>query len=43
VLQHVNGNPVEDFWAYATGRFQRCRNLMDSAEYMSHLEAVQQG
>ena len=24
VIQHVNENPVEDFWAYAVGRFERC-------------------
>jgi thiamine kinase-like enzyme len=28
VIQHVNGNPVDDFWAYATGRFERCQALM---------------
>ena len=33
VIQHVNGNPAEDFWAYATGRFERCRTLMDQPEY----------
>ncbi len=43
VIQHVNGNPAEDFWAYATGRFDRCRSLMDSPEYAGHLEAVQLG
>ncbi|MBI5088285.1 MAG: phosphotransferase family protein [Actinobacteria bacterium] len=43
VIQHVNGNPAEDFWAYATGRFERCRVLMDSPEYAGHLEAVQLG
>jgi thiamine kinase-like enzyme len=43
VIQHVNGNPAEDFWAYATGRFDRCRALMDMPDYGSHLEAVQQG
>ncbi len=24
LLQHADGNPAEDFWAYATSRFQRC-------------------
>jgi thiamine kinase-like enzyme len=33
VIQHVNENPVDDFWAYATGRFERCRSLMATAEF----------
>jgi thiamine kinase-like enzyme len=33
VIQHVNGNPVDDFWAYAVGRFDRCRTLMASPEF----------
>jgi thiamine kinase-like enzyme len=40
VLQHVNGNPVEDFWAYAVGRFERCRTLMASPEFGDHLAAI---
>ncbi|MGD9703443.1 MAG: phosphotransferase [Acidimicrobiia bacterium] len=40
VLQHVNGNPVEDFWAYAIGRFERCRALMATAEFADHLAAI---
>ncbi len=28
VIQHVNGNPAEDFRAYAENRFRRCRDLM---------------
>jgi thiamine kinase-like enzyme len=40
VLQHVNGNPVEDFWAYAVGRFQRCQALMASPEFADHLAAI---
>ncbi len=27
VIQHVNGNPADDFWAYATGRFERCQRV----------------
>jgi thiamine kinase-like enzyme len=37
VIQHVNDNPAEDFWAYATNRFLRCRALMTSPEFASHL------
>jgi thiamine kinase-like enzyme len=33
VIQHANGNPADDFWAYAVGRFQRCRQLMATDEY----------
>ncbi len=33
IVQHVNDNPVEDFWAYAVGRFERCRNLMSTPAY----------
>jgi len=40
VIQHVNGNPAEDFWAYATGRFERCRTLMGSPAYAAALDAV---
>ena len=40
VIQHVNGNPAEDFWAYATGRFERCRTLMQSPGYAAALDAV---
>lgn len=41
VIQHVNGNTAEDFWAYATGRFERCRTLMDQPGYAQHLDAIQ--
>ena len=40
VIQHVNGNPAEDFWAYAVGRFERCRALMASEEFAGHLAAL---
>lgn len=43
VIQHVNGNPADDFWAYATGRFERCRTLMDRPDYGRHLHAIGQG
>ncbi len=33
VIQHVNGNQVDDFWAYAEGRLQRCRALMASPAF----------
>ena len=43
VIQHVNQNPVDDFWAYAVGRFERCRTLMSSPDYSGHLTRVRGG
>jgi len=40
VLQHANGNPAEDFWAYAVGRFERCQALMASPSYAHHLANI---
>ncbi len=43
LIQHANDNPVEDFWAYSTGRFERCRTLMAESEFKKHLEAIREG
>jgi len=43
VIQHVSANPADDFWAYATGRFERCRTLMQSPGYSSALDAISAG
>ena len=43
LIQHANNNPAEDFWAYATGRFDRCQALMKSAAFQAHLQAVAAG
>jgi thiamine kinase-like enzyme len=43
LIQHVDGNPAEDFWAYALGRFERCKTLMASPEFTRHLAAVRAG
>ena len=43
VVQHANNNPVEDFWAYAVGRLERCKKLMASEDFPKHLEAVRRG
>ena len=43
LIQHANGNPAEDFWAYSTGRFERCKALMGTAEFGRSLEAVKRG
>lgn len=40
VIQHANNNPADDFWAYAVGRFERCRSLMASPDYADHLAAI---
>ncbi len=40
LIQHANENPVEDFWAYAVNRFERCKALMGSDGFGAHLEAV---
>lgn len=43
LIQHANDNPAEDFWAYSTGRFDRCRQLMDSPGFDDHVRAVKAG
>jgi thiamine kinase-like enzyme len=40
VIQHANHNPVDDFWAYAVNRFERCRRLMATREFSDALNAV---
>lgn len=40
VIQHVNDNPAEDFWAYAVGRFERARALMSDPAYPEHVAAL---
>jgi len=43
LIQHANNNPADDFWAYATGRFERCNALMATSEFAEHLKAVTRG
>jgi thiamine kinase-like enzyme len=43
LIQHANDNPTEDFWAYSTGRFDRCKALMESSDFSRHVEAVATG
>lgn len=40
LIQHANDNPAEDFWAYATTRFERCKALMGQAAFADHVRAV---
>lgn len=43
LIQHADGNQAEDFWAYATGRFERCKTLMQDPAFQSHVDAVRAG
>jgi thiamine kinase-like enzyme len=43
LIQHADGNPAEDFWAYAIGRFERCKALMGTPEFAGHVAAVARG
>ncbi len=43
LIQHSDGNPAEDFWAYALGRFERCKALMAAPEFARHLAAIDAG
>ena len=43
LIQHSDGNPVEDFWAYSVGRFERCKALMASPAFAGHVAAVAAG
>jgi thiamine kinase-like enzyme len=40
LIQHVNGNPTDDYEAYALGRFGRCRTLMASDQFADALTAL---
>jgi thiamine kinase-like enzyme len=43
LLQVMNDNPVEDFWAYSINRFERCRRLMASEQFADAIAAVRAG
>ena len=43
LIQHANNNPADDFWGYATGRFERCKALMQSDGFEACVEAVRSG
>ncbi len=43
LIQHADGNEAEDFWAYATGRFDRCQALMQTPSFNGHVDAVRTG
>jgi len=41
LIQLANGNPADDFRAYADGRFARCKALMATPDFSRHLKAVE--
>jgi len=43
LIQLANKNPVDDFRAYADGRFARCKTLMADPSFAGHVEAVGKG
>merc|ERR1719433_245956 len=43
LVQHKNGNPAEDFWAYSLDRFGRCCKLMAEPAFAEHVAAVKAG
>ncbi len=43
LIQLANKNPVDDFRAYADGRFARCKTLMADPAFAAHVEAVRSG
>ena len=43
IIQHVNRNPADDFWAYAVGRFERCKRLMGTPDFGRYIQATIDG
>jgi thiamine kinase-like enzyme len=43
LIQLANGNPADDFRAYADNRFARCRRLMATPGFARHVKAVAAG
>ncbi len=40
LIQHVNDNPADDFWAYAVNRFERCKALMGRDDFGRYLADI---
>lgn len=40
LIQLANGNPADDFRAYADNRFARCKALMETPDFARHVAAV---
>lgn len=43
LIQLADGNPAEDFRAYADNRFARCKALMSQPAFARHLAAIRRG
>lgn len=43
LIQLANGNPVDDFRAYADARFARCKTLMETDAFAQHVVAIAKG
>jgi thiamine kinase-like enzyme len=43
LLQVMNDNPAEDFWAYSINRFERCKRLLASEAFPEAIAAVRKG
>jgi thiamine kinase-like enzyme len=43
LIQLANKNPIDDFRAYADGRFARCKALMETKDFARHVAAVRRG
>jgi len=40
LIQYADKNPAEDFWVYSTERFERCKALMYSSDFVKHIDAI---
>ena len=40
LIQLADGNSADDFWVYATERFERCKSLMQKTDFDEHVAAV---
>ena len=40
LIQLADGNPADDFWIYATERFERCKSLMQKTNFNECVEAI---
>jgi thiamine kinase-like enzyme len=43
LIQLANKNPADDFWAYSTNRFERCKALIRSPVFGTSVSAVRAG
>jgi thiamine kinase-like enzyme len=43
LIQHANGSPADDFWAYATARLRRCQALVSDRSFAQSVGLVLKG